>query len=151
MKTKVETYTYPNGQKSRETPYVNGQRHGISIGWNENGQKMHEIPYVNGQKYGLAIWWYENGKKKREIPYVKGKKHGLATWWNENGQKWYETPYVNGQVHGFVAGRFSDGSLSNVQKWHQDQLTWGIRFPPQGQIFENAEVELFFHETPELI
>ena len=91
-----------------------------------NGQKWREIPYVNGQRHGLAIWWHENGQKKLEIPYVNGQAHGLVTWW------------------------FSDGSLRYVEKMHQDQKVWGIYFIYQEQIPEDAEVELFFHETPEL-
>ena len=126
MKTKIETDTYPNGKKMHETPYVNGKAHGLVTWWHENGQKWHEIPFVNGQQYGLETWWYESG------------------------QKWSETPYVNGQEHGLVIGWNINGSLRYVEKMHQDQLVWEINFPSQEQISENAEVELFFHETPEL-
>ena len=112
-----------------------------------NGQKWHEIPYVNGQEHGLATWWHDNGQKGSEITYVNGQEHGLATWWNENGQKRSEITYVNGQVHGLATWWFSDGSLSTARKWHQDQLVWEINFPFQKQILENAKVELFFHET----
>ena len=124
---KVETDTYPNGQKWHETPYVNGQVHGIATGWYSNGQKGYETPYINGQLHGLATWWYDNGQKMYETPYVHGQEHGLSTWW------------------------FSDGSLRYVEKWHQNQFTWGINFPSQGQIPEDTKLELFFHETPEVI
>ena len=129
MKTeiKVETDTYINGQKQRETPYVNGQKHGISTWWYENGQKQCEIPYINGQVHGLEIWLNENGQKRCEIPYVNGQKHGLAIWWHLYG------------------------SLGFVRKWHQSQEVWRIQFPSQEQISEDVELELFFHETPELI
>ena len=91
-----------------------------------HGQKWREIPYVHGQRNGLEAWWYSNGKKRREIPYVNGQLHGLETWW------------------------FSDGSLYFVTKRHQGQLVWEISFSSKGEIPEDAEVELFFHETPEL-
>ena len=75
MKTKIETDTYPNGQK-----------------W-------YEIPHVNGKRYGLATWWYENGQKIAETTYVNGQQHGLVTWWHPNGslswiQKWHQDQKV---------------------------------------------------------
>ena len=66
-----------------------------------------------------------------------------------NGQKWCETPYVNGQRHGLEIWWYPDGSFFFVTKWHQDQKVWEMNFSSQEQIFENAELELFFHETPE--
>ena len=127
MKPEIKVATYPNGQKQRETLYVNGQRHGLETWWYENGQKMSEILYANGQRHGLAIWLYPNG------------------------QKWHETPYTNGQKHGLITSWHFNGSLSWIRKWHQDQLVWDISFTSQEQIFENAELELFFHEPPYLI
>ena len=127
MKPEIKTSTWPNGQKSLEIPYVNGQRHGFATYWNENGQKRYEIPYVNGQQYGLATGWHTNGQKRYEIPYINGQRHGLITEW------------------------FSDGLLRYVEKMHQNQMVWRILFPSQEQILENAEVELFFHEIPYLI
>ena len=101
-------------------------------------------------KTEIEIDTWTNGKKRREIPYVNGQRHGLATLWYLNGQKNLETPYVNGQKRGLDTGWFSDGSLGYVEKWHQDQKVWSMNFPFKGEIPENAEVELFFHETPEL-
>ena len=83
---------------------------------------------------------YPNGQKRYETPYVNGQINGFAIWW-----------HINGQRHGLVAGWFSDGSLSWIRKWHQDQRVWGMNFTSQEQIPEDAEVELFFHETPELL
>ena len=111
-----------------------------------NGQNICEIPYVNGQRHGLATWWYENGQKRYEIPYVNGQVHGLATWWYENGQKMREVPYVNGQVHGLITLRHPNDSLSWIRKWHQGQRVWKIDFSSKGEIFEDAEIELFFHK-----
>ena len=102
MKTKVATDIWPNGQKRYEIPYVNGKRHGLDIWWHINGKKWHEIPYVNGKRHDLEVEWYPNEQKQRE------------------------TPYVNGQIYGLVTRCFSDGSLSNFQKWHQDQWVWGV-------------------------
>ena len=127
MKPEIKTSTWPNGQKSVETPYVNGKKHGLVTGWYENGQKQYEIPYVNGQQHGIETWWYSHGQKWHEIPYVNGQLHGFETWW------------------------FSGGSLSTARKRHQDQLVWEINLYSKEQIPEDAEVELFFHETPEVI
>ena len=116
-----------------------------------NGQKQHETPYVNGQRHGRATWWHESGQKWTETPYVNGQEHGIETYWYPNGQKSHEIPYVNGQVHGLYTEWFSDGSLRYVEKMHQDQLVWEINLYSKEQIPEDAEVELFFHETPEVI
>ena len=94
---------------------------------------------------------WTNGQKQHEIPHINNQRHGLATWWYDNGQKWTKTHYVNGQLHGLETGWFSDGSLSWIRKWHQDQLVWEISFPLKEHISEDVEVELFFHETTELI
>jgi antitoxin component YwqK of YwqJK toxin-antitoxin module len=53
---------YSNGQLSWETPYVNGERHGISRGWHENGQLMYETPWLNGQRHGIRRHWNEDDK-----------------------------------------------------------------------------------------
>ena len=113
-----------------------------------NGQKKYEAPYVNGQRHGLSTWWHENGQKWREIPYINNQRHGIANWWHKNGHKRCEIPYVNGQVHGVVTWRHSNGSLKYFEKWHQGQWAWEMSFSSQEQIPEDAEVELFFHETP---
>ena len=99
----------------------------IKTGTWPNGQKRCTIPYVNGQRYGLEAWWYDNGQKWSEIPYTNGQAHGLMIWWRSNGY------------------------LRFIEKRHQGQKVWEISFPFQEQIPEDAEVELFFHETLELI
>ena len=40
-----------NGQKHRETEYVNGYKHGFDIIYNEYGQRYTEFKYVNGHRY----------------------------------------------------------------------------------------------------
>ena len=57
----LKTELWSNGQKHRETSYVNGQRHGVATWWHDNGQKMVETPYVNGQRHGVAKWWRSDG------------------------------------------------------------------------------------------
>ena len=92
---------------------------------------------------------YLNKQKRYEIPFVNGQVHGIATGWYSSGQKWREIPHINGQLHGLETLWHSDGSLSTVQKWNQDQKVWEISFSSKGEIPEDAEVELFFHETSE--
>ena len=76
MKPEIKTSTWLNGQKMHETPYVNGQRHGLEIWWHLNGQKRHETPYVNGQIHGLATWWYFDGS----LRYVEKWHQSQIVW-----------------------------------------------------------------------
>ena len=95
--------------------------------------------------------YYPNKQKAREIPYVNEQRHGVAIWWHSNGNKWQIMPYTKGQIHGLVTVQHLCGSLSWIQKWHQNQWVWEMHFPSKKQIPEDVEVELFFHATPELI
>lgn len=46
---------------------------GLSIWYYKNGQKSRESTYVNGKEEGLTTFWYESGKLKRSIEYKNGK------------------------------------------------------------------------------
>jgi len=48
----------------------------LEIGWYSNGNKMYETPYVNGNVHGLYKWWFTNGNKESETPYKKDIQHG---------------------------------------------------------------------------
>ena len=47
--TEIQTEYYENGNLNRETPFVNGKRHGVAKGYYENGNLIKEILYENGE------------------------------------------------------------------------------------------------------
>ena len=63
MKIKIETETFFNGQKWREIPYVNGQRHGIEIYWHFDGLLGFVTKWNQDQKV-----WEMNFSSQEQIP-----------------------------------------------------------------------------------
>lgn len=44
----------------RETPYVNGRRHGVATYRRPYGEMVSETPWVNGRRHGNEIEHFEN-------------------------------------------------------------------------------------------
>ena len=59
--------------------------------------------------------------------------------------------YIVRKMYGFEKIQDDDGFLWILIKIHQGQRVWGINFASKEQIPGDSEVELFFHETPEVI
>ncbi|SVC24110.1 uncharacterized protein METZ01_LOCUS276964, partial [marine metagenome] len=107
-------FFHPNGQKSGEGSYVDGNqggetdlmgilidgREGAWMFWYENGQKRWELTYRDGEREGLYTLWYENGQKIVELTYRDGEGEGLATEWHANGQKEAEGTLRDGEQEG---------------------------------------------------
>ncbi len=47
--TKTEVLYHEDGSKSRETPWVDGKKHGTEIHYHKYGSKKTEIVYENGE------------------------------------------------------------------------------------------------------
>ena len=112
-------FFHPNGQKSGEGSYVDGNqggetdlmglldgREGAWMFWYENGQKRWELTYRDGEGEGLATEWHANGQKEAEGTLRDGEQEGLWTWWHENGQKRRE-------------GTYRDGTETSVTIWDE--------------------------------
>ncbi len=48
--------------------------------YRSNGEIWYKTPYVNGKKHGLRIGWYDSGKKRKEIYYTRKKRHAQVEW-----------------------------------------------------------------------
>ena len=84
---------YDNGQKERETTYINDIRTYPIKYLNKNGEITAEI---NNNGYGKE--WHENGQLNIEAFYNKeGRYIGLYKEWNENGKIIKDGEYVNGK------------------------------------------------------
>ncbi len=68
-----------------ETPYENGQIHGVATSYYENGQLQGEAPYTNGSLDGVVRYYYENGQVESETPYRNDLKHGEDRSYYDNG------------------------------------------------------------------
>ena len=49
-------FFHPNGQKSMEATYRDGESEGLVTQWHENGQKSSELTYLNGTETSRTEW-----------------------------------------------------------------------------------------------
>jgi len=54
-KDRIKTSYWPNGKRWCEIPYVNGNVHGLAIGWYSNGNKRWETTCKNNIQHGSNI------------------------------------------------------------------------------------------------
>ncbi len=74
------TYWHPNGHKSREGCYNNGELHGQWISWYGNGHKSARGSYEHGYPVGIWIFWDENGSViKEDFGTHKTLKHNTGS------------------------------------------------------------------------
>ena len=77
-KVVVKKRYYKSGALLRETPYVNGIRHGIAKGYYESGSLWYETPYVLGNIHGI-VKNYEEGKSNIDGLALYEKGHEVAS------------------------------------------------------------------------
>jgi antitoxin component YwqK of YwqJK toxin-antitoxin module len=75
---------YKSGALCLETPYVNGERHGIEKEYYESGALWVETPYVDDSIHGIVKVYYESGALLNEAPYVDGEIHGIMKTYDED-------------------------------------------------------------------
>lgn len=91
---------YPNGQHSYQGRYIEGNREGRYLFWNDEGIKTGEAQFEAGEYHGTYTEWSPEGLKKRERTFKRGKLDGPTTWWDKGGK-----PFVGF----YVDGRPMDG------------------------------------------
>jgi len=64
------------GSKKYKHYYINGEKHGIQLGWYGDGSKKYKHYYINGEKHGIQLGWYGDGSKKYKHYYINGKQRG---------------------------------------------------------------------------
>jgi len=57
MKKETITNYHSNGNRSSETPFVNGKIHGLQIWGHSNGNRWDEIPFKNSLEHGSKIYF----------------------------------------------------------------------------------------------
>ena len=138
-------FFHPNGQKSGEGSYVDGNqggetgdtrilidgREGLWMFWYEDGQKSQEATYRDGKLEGPGTLWHENGQKRAEVTFRDWESEGLGTTWHENGQKWREGTYRDGKREGLetlwyengqksLEATFRDGTITSFTGWDEN-------------------------------
>ena len=119
-KVKYKEY-YPNGQKSSEYTYKDGDRDGKYTYWSKDGQKSSEGTYKNGKQVGKWTTWYSIGQKWSEVTYKNGKQDGKYTQWYPNGQKSSEYTYKDGKQDGLWTTWDEDGQKRSETTYKDDE------------------------------
>jgi uncharacterized protein len=81
-----QIYYYTNGKISDESSMLNGEYHGKSTEYYSNGNLKTESTYYYDVLNGSYIEYYNNGSKKTEGFYQYGYPHGLFKFYNEKGE-----------------------------------------------------------------
>lgn len=90
----LQTFFYPNGQKSNQFVSVNGKTHGEVQWWDQEGRLIDIYEVVNGT--GPHRTWYGNGKKRGVGQTRDGLLFGRAVLWDKDGKKLCTTFHIKG-------------------------------------------------------
>ncbi|MCB1308771.1 MAG: hypothetical protein KDK30_11350 [Leptospiraceae bacterium] len=94
----------------RETPYVQGEIHGVEKEFYADGRLAQERPYEHNRKEGVHRGWYPSGKMRFYYEFENGQHHGEAYSWHENGHLYEYARYEHGYQVGQKTWR-SDGKI----------------------------------------
>lgn len=98
-KVDVKKVYYKSGALLSETPYINGEIHGVVKGYHESGVLEMDIPYTNGKIHGVVKRYDKSGTLKWEIPFVKGRMHGVEKRYDESGKLLETVEYKNNSIY----------------------------------------------------
>ena len=73
VKDGMEIMYDSQGRKIRETPYVNGKKHGTRRDLYPNGDTLATIPYQNNMRNGAAFVYYQDGRVQRRVMFKNDK------------------------------------------------------------------------------
>jgi len=88
------------------------QKHGIYQSFHKNGQLKMTVPYLNNQKNGLGIIYNETGRKTEEAQFREDKLNGIRKLYDtESGEMIIEETYVDNEFEGPYTSYFSGGQI----------------------------------------
>ena len=91
---------FPNGNKSKERYWVNGEESGTVMSCFPDGLPEWMIPMQKGRPHGTMVDFYPNGQKHMEVTFTNGVKHGPVKIWHETGTIMVRCSWRSGQLHG---------------------------------------------------
>lgn len=108
--SKVVCY-YPNGKKSFEANYTNGDLNGKRILYFSNGKLMEETEFYFDVQTGPSKDYYSNGNLKSVQTHSFNKLEGKTQSYYENGTLKSEQTYKKGIEHGWFTYYDASGKL----------------------------------------
>jgi hypothetical protein len=96
MQVQKKTERFSNGRPKTEYSSYRGKDgqevlHGKYLTWLENGKKELSCNYVNGEKEGVCLWWDDLGRQADSVEYIHGKPRAIAEW-EARDQRAVKTP-----------------------------------------------------------
>lgn len=82
-------YYWEDGMLSEFVIYSDGKMYGFLIIWFPNGQKFKEGDYVNGEREGLWVFWQEDGAVNYECSGIYKVGDRIVFFFNEQEQEFY--------------------------------------------------------------
>ncbi|MEM6526399.1 MAG: hypothetical protein AAF693_21575, partial [Bacteroidota bacterium] len=107
-------YSYaPEGQLLAEGSYLNEQKHGSWIFYDDNGQPSFTVDYQEGEREGKSIYYYPNGQIESQCQYAQDKRNGSCHYYDPDGNlqliKYYLPDYgVYAYQYKMDTGELSD-------------------------------------------
>ncbi len=98
--TRVETESWPGGNRKSEIHMKGNIYHGPARYWYEDGPLQMECNYKENKLNGRLIRYFSNGKKEEERFYNDGLIVGLKRTWIPSGTLVSESIYNRGKLHG---------------------------------------------------
>jgi len=121
-KTYEQVGRYENGQVSRRSNMVNGQKEGKMTDYYNNGNLMAERYFDKGKQEGRTTIYYQSGKIKEVQYFVEGKKQGGDTLWYEDGKIQFVSNLKDDKMHGYLRKWSPTGELVYEAKYDLDTL-----------------------------
>lgn len=85
---------HDNGKIAIKGQMKNGKKEGAWIYWYSDGQKRRETTYIENKKEGLTYYWYVNGQKQKEIMFKQDKNIDQKLW-DELGNRMPNPSFVS--------------------------------------------------------
>jgi antitoxin component YwqK of YwqJK toxin-antitoxin module len=154
----VWLWFHPNGAKSAEHSYVDGQLHGTMRRWAENGQEIEQAEHRAGRAWGLSVQHDESGKelgrsqlvrgtgllvrasesRRTESEYVDGLMHGTHREFDARNVVIGESHWSAGEMHGAELRWDPEGRKASEGQWKQGQQHGRFTRWKDGQIIEQS-------------
>jgi len=93
-----------------------------------DGSVSVETPYVNGQIHGVQKWYYESGELLQETPFFDGQEHGLQKRYHKDGTVLDETRWVDGWVKRVSV----DATYTPIKSPKKNKCTCGVESLKEG-------------------
>lgn len=117
------------GNKTTETSYAGGRKHGLCIKYGGDGVKFSEETFQNGLRHGkMTVWQHGPKKKSFECNFRNRNLDGQATWWDDKGNVIAKGVYKMGGVwNGSFVEMF--GGLPRIVNEYKEGNLWNGRRP----------------------